>query len=309
MGFWKTLFQVCTGTDVYVRLLDCRLLKALFHLIVLAVLLSVVLAWGHSCQEAPTIRDISMRLFNETGRLMFLSEKGVRTERNAEKRQSYRLDNQLRFDYYPGQTLTESAVKDWDTPYGLIVMDNGFVFWAENYAEGGKGKYLAAPFLLVQNPMRAETVRTGLSGTMLYDYLKSNLEHKPGQRIHFMLPELDGKLTSDYLVSCLGVMIFFGALVSILVLCGFTILFFSIMQLLFYAGLPNRLSYPRIVVLLIYVTFPALVIASLYSFFMIRQISPQSVYFAVFFVLYLVVFRKIRQFLNPPQDRENTDEI
>ena len=309
MEFWKTLFLVCTSMDVYVRLLDCRLLKALFHLIALSLLLSVVLAWGHSCQEAPVIRGITERLFNETGRLTFLSETGVRTERNAEKKQSYRLDNQLRFDYYPGKTLTESAVKDWDTPYGLIVMDNGFVFWAENYADGGKGKYLVAPFLLVQNPMHAETVRTGLSGRMLYDYLKGNLEHKPGRRIHFMLPELDGKLTGDYLVSCLGVMIFFGALVSILVLCCFTILFFSLMQQLLYLGLPNRLSYPRSLVLLIYTTFPALVIASLYSFFMIRQISPQSVFFAIFFVFYLIVFRKIRLFLNPPQNQEDSDDI
>ena len=309
MGFWNTLFQVCTGTDVYIRLLDCRLLKALLHLIVLTLLLSFVLAWGHSCREAREIRDISGRLFNETGRMLFLPDTGVRTEKNADKRQSYRLNDQLRFDYYPGQTLTESAVKDWDTPYGVIVMDNGFVFWAENYADGGKGKYLAAPFLLVQNPMQAETVRTGLSGRMLYDYLKGNLEHKPGQRIHFMLPELDGKMTGDYLVSCLGVMIFFAALVSILVLCVFTILFFSLMQQLLYLGSPNRLSYPRSLVLLIYTTFPALVIASLYSFFMIRQISPQSVFFAIFFVFYLVVFRKIRLFLNPPQNPENSDDI
>lgn len=309
MGFWKTLFQVCTGTDVYVRLLDCRLLKALFHLILLVLLLSVVLAWGHSCLEGPDIRGISERLFNETGRLVFHSDTGVRTERNPDKRQSYRLDDQLRFDYYPGHTLTESAVKDWDTPYGLIVMDNGIVFWAENYAEGGKGKYLAAPFLLVQNPMRAETVRTGLSGKMMYDYLKNNLEHQKGQRIHFMLPELDGKLAGDYLVSCFGVMIFFGALVSILMLCGFTILFFSVMQLLLFAGSPNRLTYSRILVLLIYATFPALVIASLYSFFMIRQISPQSVFFAIFFVFYLIISRKVRQYLNPPQNPENMDEI
>jgi len=309
MGFWKTLFQVCTGTDVYVRLLECRLLKALLHLIALTLLLSLVLAWGHSCQEAAEIRDLSGRLFYETGRLLFFPDTGVRTEKNADKRQSYRLNDQLRFDYYPGQTLTESAVKDWNTPYGLIVMDNGFVFWAENYAEGGKGKYLAAPFLLVQNPMQAETVRTGLSGKMLYDFLKSNLEHRKGQRIHFLLPELDAKVVGDYLVSCLGVMIFFGALVSILVICLFTIVFFSLMQLLLNAGMPKRLSYPRLLVLVIYTTFPALVIASLYSFLMIRQISPQSVFFAIFFVFYLIVFRKIRLFLNPPEDRVDDDEL
>ena len=309
MGFWKTLFQVCTGTEVFVSLLECRLLKALLHLLALALLLSFILAWGHSCLEAPKLQRISDRLFNEIGSLAFLSETGIRTARNPEKRQSYRLDDLLRFDYYPGRTLTEQAVKDWDTPYGLIVMDNGIVFWAENYADGGKGKYMAAPFILVQNPMRAETVRTGLSGRMLYEYLKANLEHEKGQRIHFMHPELDGKQVGEYLVSCLGVMIFFGALFTILVISLFTILFFSVMQLLMFAGAPKRLPFSRILVLLIYTSFPALVIASLYSFLMIRQISAQSVFFAVFFVYYLVVSRKIRRHLTPPSDRENDAEL
>ena len=309
MGFWKTLFEVWSGTDVFIKLLDCKLLRALIHLTVLALLLSFILAWGHSCQESANIRKVSALLFNETGRLFFHSETGIRTERNPEKKQSYRLDDQLRFDYYPGQTLTEQAVKDWDTPFGLIVMDNGIVFWAENYADGGKGKYLAAPFVLVQNPMRAETVRTGLSGRMLYDYLKNNLEHKKGQRIHFMLPEVDEKLVNEYLVSCLGVMIFFGAFITILVFSAFVILFFSVMQYLMFSGLPNRLPFSRILVLLIYAEFPALIIASVYSFLMIRQISAQSVFLAVYFVFYMIIFRKIRLYLNPPANREDDNGL
>ena len=309
MGFWKTLIQVCSGTEVFIRLLECRLIKAVFHFLALALLLSLILAWGHSCMEKPKIQAVCDRLFKETGPLVFLSEQGVRTTRNPEKKQSYLLDDMLRFDYYPGQTLTEQSMKDWDTPFGLVLMDNGMVFWAENYAESGKGKYLAAPFLLVQNPMKAETVRTGLSAGMLYDFLKNDFEHKAGQRIHFMLPELDGKLVCEYLVSCLGIMIFFGALFMILAYSVFSILFFSGMQLLLFAGTPHRPPYSRVLVLLIYSAFPALVISSLYSFFMIRQISASSVFFAVYFVYYLIVFRKIRQYLNPPYDREGDEEI
>ena len=309
MGFWKTLFLVCSGTDVFVALLECRLLKALLHMIALALLLSFILAWGHSCLEAPTLRKVSNRLFNEIGSLVFLSETGIRTARNPEKRQNYRLDDMLRFDYYPGRTLTETAIKDWDTPFGLIVMDNGIVFWAENYADGGKGQYLAAPFLLLQNPMRAETVHTGLSGQMMYDYLKNNLEHKKGQRIHFMYPELDGKQVGEYMVSCLGVMFFFGALATILLISMFTVLFFSAMQLLMFSGAPKKLPFSRILVLHIYTAFPALVIASLYSFLMIRQISAQSVFFAVYFVYYMIISRKIRRHLEPPSDRENNVDL
>ena len=292
---------------MFLRLLDCRLGKALWHLLALSLLLSLMLAWGHSCLAAPQIRSVSARLFNEIGKLVFLSDEGVRTERNPNLKQSYRLDDQLRFDYYPGHSLSEGDIKNWTTPFGLIVMDNGMVFWAENYAESGQGRYLAAPFLLLRDPMRAETVKTGMTARSLYDYLKSNLEHKEHQRIHFMLPEADGKLVSEYLTACLGVMVFFGALSSIVLLTVLSILFFSVMQLVLFAGAEHRPSFRQILVLLIYMAFPALSAGALYSFFMFSAVSPQTVFFAVYFLYYMIIFRKVKLQMNPPQNSGKED--
>ena len=308
MGFWKTLFQVCSGTEVFLKLLDCRPGKALLHFLLLLCLLAFVLAWGHSCMAVPKIRTVCGSLFQETGSFRFVPEKGIRTTRNAEKKQSYLLDDQLRFDYYPGSSLTEADIKNWTTPFGLIVMDNGMVFWAENYAEPSSGKYLAAPFLLDQNLVKAETFHAGLSGKELYGFLKEKLEQKPGQKISFLLQEADRKLVTDYLISCLSVMIFLAAWIGMLLLSVAGVFFFCMMQFLWFAAVERHPTLRQILVILIYLTFPALIIAGLYSFFMIPQISPQTVFFTAYLIYYMVIFRKIRLKLNPPGKPEISDD-
>ena len=308
MGFWKTLFQVCSGFDVFLRLLECRFWKAFFHFLGLILLLSFLLAWGHSCLLRPKIDSITGRLFKEIGSLRFSGSEGIRTAVNPDVKQSYILDDFLRFDYYPGKTLTESDTKNWTTPFGVIVMDNGLVVWSENYADSGRGKYLAAPLLMEQNPMKAESIQTGLSSNALYEYLKTNLEHRSGRKVHSILPDADEKLVRDYLFSCLGLLLFFGGLFSCLLLSGMTILFFLLMQLVFFAGSERRPNFRQVLVILIYTAFPALVIASLYSFFMIRLVSPQTVFFIVYFIYYIAIFRKIRLFLNPPREPDFGDD-
>lgn len=307
MGFWQTIFQVCSGFDVFLCLLECRFWKAFFHFLGLVFLLSFVLAVSHCWLLEPKFSSITGRLFKEIGSLRFSGKEGIRTAVNPNIKKSYILDDQLRFDYYPGSTLTESDMKNWTGPFGVIVMDNGLVIWSENYAESGRGKYLAAPLLLEQSPMRAESIQTGLSANALYAYLKTNLEHRPGSRKHFILPTVDEKLCLQYLASLLRLFLFFAGLLSCLMLSFMTIVFFLLMQLIFFAGAEKRPNFRQIMVILIYMTFPALVIAGLYSYFMIPLISPQSVFFAVYLVYYIIIFRKIRLFLNPPRDTDFSD--
>ena len=302
MGFWKTLFQVCSGTEVFLRLAECRPGKAFLHLIELMLLLSLLLTWGHSCRASSEIRTSCDKLFAEIGSLRF-TPKGVRTKRNPERKQQYLLHDQFRFDYYPGSSLAETDCKDWTTPFGLIVMDNGLIFWSENYSGSGQGQYAIAPLTFEQNPMKRETIRTGLTAADIYRYLKAGMEHKPGDReLNFLLPELNGPQVAEYLNTCFHLMIFFGSLFSMILLTGMALVFFAVLQYVWSFSQERRLSFRSILVVLIYAAFPALILAGLYSFFMISLISPQTVFFAVYFVYDMIVFRKIRLALNPPDD-------
>jgi len=308
MGFWKTLFQVCSGTEIFLRLTDCRLGKALLHLLILILLLGVLLAWGHSCRTDPEIQTVCGRLFSEIGSLQF-TPAGVRTGRNPDRKQHYLLDDRLRFDYYPGHSLAEADQKDWNTPYGLIAMDNGLIFWMENYLGSGKGSYMIVPLTLEQNPMKSEMIRTGLTGEKIFRFLKSRMEYQAGQKFHKLLPEVTGEQVSEYLKACFKLTIFFGSLFNMILLTGMSLLFFAALHYVFSFPSERRLSFRQILVVLTYASFPALLAGVLYSFFMIPLISPQTVFFIVYFIYDMIVFRKIRLVLNPPNVSPDDNDI
>ena len=308
MGFWKTLFQVCSGTEVFLRLAECHPGKAFLQLLELMLLLSLLLTWGHSCRTASDIRTACGSLFAEIGSLRFTPD-GIRTARNPERKQHYLLDDRFRFDYYPGSSLAEADIKDWTTPFGLIVMDNGLVFWMENYSGAG-GRYVIAPLTLEQTPMKRETIRTGLTGDEVYRYLKSGMEHRSADRkLNFLLPEVKGPQAAEYLTTCFHLMVFFGSLFSMILLTGISLLFFSVFQYVWGFSQERHLTYHAILTVLIYAAFPALLLAAAYSFFMTPLISPQTVFFAVYFIYDMIVFRKIRLALNPPDGPPGDDEF
>ena len=309
MGFWKTLFQVCSGTEVFLRLAECRPGKAFLHLLELMLLLSLLLTWGHSCGTVSEIREGCGKLFAEIGSLRFTPD-GIRTARNPDRKQHYLLDDRFRFDYYPGSSLTEEDSRAWTTPFGMIVVDTGLILWMENYSGSGKGRYVIAPLTLEQNPMKRETIRTGLTAGEVYRYLKAGMEHRPGDRkLNFLLPEVNGRQVAEYAVTCFHLMIFLGSLFSMILLTGMSLVFFSVLQYVWGFSYERHLTYRAILSVLIYAAFPALVLSSVYSFFMTSLISPQTVFFAVYFIYDMIVFRRIRLALNPPDETPGDNEF
>ena len=308
MGFWRTLFLVCTDAGSFLRLKDCRLGRVLFQLAVLVFLLSLLCSWGYSCSMSPRIRTGCARLFQETGDFRFLPEQGIRTTRNPDAKQSFLLDDHLRFDYRPGGTLTEAEVRSWNTSFGVIVMDRGLMFWSRGGEPGGS-TFSAVPLQLELAPEKTGTVRMELSASELYRILKRNLERRPDQKIDFLLQTASEKTVADYICTGFSVMVFFASLFALLFLAAGSVLFFSVMQFFWFAALPRRPSFGEILRILIYLTFPALCIAVLYSLVMIPQLSPQTVYFSAYFLYYILAFRRIRRELNPPEPDAGNDDF
>lgn len=312
MGFWKTLFRVCSGRDVFLQLLDCGFGRALLHLLCLFLLLAFCLASGHSCRFSPEMRRMHRMadsLFDEIGSLRFEADKGLRTANRPETKQSYLLDAGFRLDYCPGSTLTEADMASWEAGSGVVVMDKGMVFWLADPAGTGSGQYWIVPVPLsgdVQMPSGGKS-QNGMSRGAAYEYLKKNFELAPGQRMASVMADATRELVTGYLSAAFGVLVFFFSLFTMVMLTGITVLFFGLMQLVMSSFGGPRLSPRQILVELIYTAFPALVIASLYSFFMIPQIMPQMVFFAVYLIYYLAVFRKIRLALQPPSPEQPDD--
>lgn len=309
MGFWKTLFRVCSGRDVFLQLLDCRFGRALLHLVFLILLLAFCLAWGHSCRFSPQLRRMTGSLFDETGSIRFVPDKGIRTANRPEMKQSYLLDHGIRVDYYPGSTLTEADTGAW-TGAGIVVMDKGMAVWLEDPAGKGSGQYWIMPVPIDRGaavmPPR-DAAQKGMPRRAVYEYLKTNFELAPGRRMQFVLAEATREMVTEYLGTAYAAFVFCAALFAMVTVSGVTVLFFGFMQLVLSAFGGPALSLRQIAVVLIYIAFPALLIASVYSFFMIPQILPQMVFFAVYLLYYLAVFRKIRLSLDPPSPEPPDD--
>ncbi|MBO4647523.1 MAG: hypothetical protein J5806_05155 [Lentisphaeria bacterium] len=308
MGFWRTLILVCTDTGFFLRLNGCYIGKALLQLTVLILLLSLFSSCGYSCTMSPQIRSACARLFQETGDFRFLPDRGIRTTRNPDVKQSFLLDDHLRFDYRPGGTLTEAEVQSWNTSFGLIVMDRGLMFWTRG-GEPDDRSFSAVPLQLEVAPEKTGTLRTNLSASELYEILKRNFERRPDQKIHFLLATASEKTVADNVCMGFAVMVFFASLFAMAFLALGSVLFFSVMQFFWFAALPRRPSFRAILQILIYLTFPSLCIAVLYSLVMIPQLSPQTVYFAAYFLYYILIFRRIRRELNPPEPDADNDDL
>ena len=292
-----------SGTAVYLQLLEQRLLKAVFHLILLALLMGIIAATIHSCQATPVIENTCDQLFSQIGGLDYSQEKGIRTKLNPESAQSYILTDEFRFDYCPGKTLSQEMIRKWDTPFGLLCMDRGFLFWCENYAGKGKDHFLLVPMPLDLNQQATEVIRTDISRDEIYTYAAEKFTMKPGEKLHLvkLLGDKEGivsQLTGTFWFIVLMATIFFALLIA-----AGTVLICGILQYLWTKGInEHKLSFSQILVSLIYLTFVPLIIATLYSCTMIGGITPQIVFYIFFFLLDMIVSRKIQKHLNPPQD-------
>ncbi len=309
MGFFSTVYQVCSGTTVFIQLMERRFLRAFFHFFLLVLLLCLILATGHSCIFAPTIRNICGNLFEQIGGLNFSPTEGIRTLKTPLEKKSYLLDEKLRFDYCPGNTLKEEDIGKWNTPFGVLAMDRGFLFWGENYADTGKGTFLVIPMSMDIRQAKDEKLQVGLSARELREYAEKRFTQKKGETLLFPEHVETAAGLSAQLTAALWVVIFGASFVGIFGL-GFVVIFFFGSMQYFWSGMDERrLTFPKILVVLIYTSFPAMLIASLYSFFMIPVLSPQLVFFIAFFVYYIAVFRKIRNSLNPPRDTHFEDDL
>ncbi len=309
MGFFSTVYHVCSGTTVFIQLMERRFLRAFFHFFLLVLLLSVILATGHSCMYAPTIRNVCRNLFEQIEGIRFSAAEGIRTVKTPLEKKSYLLDDKLRFDYCPGNTLTEGDIRKWNTPFGVLAMDRGFLFWAENYADTGKGKFLVIPMAVDFRQAKEERFESGMSPSEFKEFAEKRFVLKKGETLQLTERVENAAGLSAQLTLALWLVILSASFIGISVMGFLMIFFFGVMQY-FWSGLDERkLAFSKVLVVLMYTAFPPMLIAALYSFFMIPILSPQMVFFIALMVYSVAVFRKIRHSLNPPRDRNFDDDF
>ena len=85
-------------------------------------------------------------------------------------------------------------------------------------------------------------------------------------------------------------------------------LLFAVMQYIFVPKVDVRLKFGPLLSVMIYASFPALVIASASLIVELPFFSFQTVFFVVFFIYQMLAFGAVQRFLNPPPPRNDGED-
>ena len=306
MGFFSVLFRVCLIPDSFREVLEQKVYRAILHFVLFSLLLSLVLTFLYGREIRREIRSGCRGLMEQTGDFLLSPEKGLQTSRDPEKIKRFLLNPQLSVDFYPGKTLPADALDKVQTPYGLIVMDKGILFWAENYSNAGKGIFLAAPMVFDAAETAHNRVKLQQNSAQLRTFLQDHFILKKGEKLLIPSGRFTEARLEEQLSIMTGLLIFFMILTTVLFSGITTVLLYSLAQYMWWNNTRiGKLCYRQIFVVLIYCSFAPLLCGGLYSLLPWKYLSPQTVFLLAFFIYSFVVFRQIR---NPQSGGEFSDE-
>lgn len=309
MNFFRTVFQVCTGTTVFLQLMNRSVWRALLHCVLLVFLLSVCLSAVNTWFLGREIRRVCNVLFEQVGGVKVSADTGIRLLKNPEKVQSYILNPRMRFDYFPGETFQADVTKKWDSDYGIVLLDRAIVTWFRNAPDNLHEQYMVMSSVL-DGKLEQEIplMKLVASKEELGMYLADRFSLKQGERIESLALWPAGfsvdnpALVSGQMISGVAVVLFGLAFLGMVFLTFFSVLFFALAQYFWSAnGASRKMSFRTILILTLYSAFPPLIIAALFSGMALPFLSFQTVFFIAFFLYHLVVFSRVQKQLNPPK--------
>ena len=309
MNFFRTVFQVCTGTTVFLQLMNRSVWRALLHCVLLIFLLAVCLSSVNTWFLGREIRRVCNVLFEQVGGMKISADTGIRLLKNPEKAQSYILNPRMRFDYFPGETFQADVTEKWDSDYGIVLLDRAVVTWFRNAPDNVHEQYMVMSSVLDGKlAQEIPLMKLVASKKELGTYLADRFSLKKGERIESLALWPEGfsvdnpALVAGQMISGVALVLFTLAFLGMVFLTFFSVLFFALAQYFWSAnGAERKMSFRTILILTLYSAFPPLIIAALFSGMALPFLSFQTVFFIAFFLYHLVVFSRIQKQLNPPK--------
>ncbi len=308
MNFFRTVFQVCTGTTAFLQLMNRSLWRSFFHFFLLVFLLALCLSTVNTYFIGKEIRRVCNVLFEQIGGVKISKDTGIRFLKNPDRSQSYILNPTMRLDYFPGGSFQPEAVQKWDTGYGIVLLDRAIITWFRNMSDGAHEQYMVMCSALDGELAKTvPMVKLVDSREQLGAYLADGFSLKPGERIGSLALWSDGfsvenpSFIAGQMISCVAFVIFCMAFLGMCVLGIFAVFCFALAQYFWSTNVPERkMSFRTVLTVTLYAAFPPLIIASLLSGMGVPFLSFQTVFFIAFFIYHLVVFNRIQRQLRPP---------
>lgn len=298
-GFFKTVFSVCSGTEVFFQLMKASCGRAVFHFLILCIFCSSAAVAMQYAPYNKLIKKYCGVLYREFGEVSF-SQKGIRPMLNPETARFQRIDEN-RIDYIPDMKAAAGFdPSDSISARGVLWMPNSVVLWVK----AGTDYYVMPLFFSLTNMPKREKF-TENPGEKIIAYAENN---------SFRTGKFTGQPPINFLdiqstMLLVMLILVFG---NIFLTISFFIPMFSIFfaMLFFFTGkqeLPDEIKFTNLLTIAIYASFPGMIIATLYYGLNLPLVDFQTVCLTGFLIYLIVVLNKLKKLKKPDPREERYD--
>lgn len=331
MSFFRTVFSLCSGTEIFPKLLDKpSLFRAFFHLLLLLILCTagvLISAWLLNRDNVNLVCD---RFIERTGGFE-LSPDGIVIGKEKDRSRGYKLSETFRFDYFAKVSdCTGADLKDKKAFYGIFCFPAGAAFWIRDPRHELPKYHL----MILQADVLYNMLFQVINPNEIVKLQKKSADtlYTPEEACQAIRKELNSirktpadntkaaaqkpvRISKNLITGqALAVVVLFQVsayLVEVILSLFLGLIFFSLAQKFRFSAAPKKLPYSTILGLTVYAMFPAIIAASFLQMMQMRFLSFQTIYFIIFFVYQIFAFNRVFEFLYPRRSLpdEPDDEI
>ncbi|MBU8901960.1 MAG: DUF1189 domain-containing protein [Victivallales bacterium] len=290
MNFFTALIETCKGTKVFLKLLSQTLGKSLWHLFFLILICSLFIMLCTYSESTERINETFAHLEETFGDIQ-VGKKGIISTKIKKTISFPVVDDRYTITYIPEIDKAKLPKIDADD------MTSGFLWtptMLTSWTKLGPDKFLLIPFAYCSD--KQLSIKS-MKRSSILTYIKNNTSAE--KKVISLSPELNWTALRKYCTNTLISVAFLGNIVGILLQ---TLLF--VMMFSFILNLSSKntgapaLKYKTRFVIGIYVSFPPLLIATMFSAFQLPFLSFNSVYVICFSIYLIVVFTHLQLNLN-----------
>ena len=299
-GFFKTVFSVCSGTDVFIQLMQASCGRAIFHFLLLCIFCSSAAVVMQYTPYNKLIRKYCGVLYKEFGEVRF-SPDGILPLLNPDKARFQRIDEN-RIDYIPDRK--DSSVfnpADSISERGVLWMPDSVVLWVKSGAD-----YYAMPLFFSFMNMPKREKFTENPGEKIIAYAEKN-SFQTGK--YSSQPPVNFLNIQGTMLLVLLILVFGNIFLSILFFMPVFAIFFA--MVFFFTGkqdLPDGITFTNLLAIAIYASFPGMIIATLYYGLNLPFVDFQTVCLTGFLIYLLVVLNRLKRLKRPYPREERYDD-
>ena len=285
MNFFRLILSICSGTDIFKKLVNSNYSRAITNLLVLSFLCTFFIVTVRIVPNYKKAEMICRTLQEDFGEIEVKSN-GIFPAKHPERFREIVINKEVNILYFP--ELNEKNIDNFNNRASLYTF-----LWVPKFTALCIRKSRKTYFLFKK--MRSEKLKTPfyleeLSDKKIVEYIK-NYHYSPPAGVNAV----------QFRSFCLKIAVFYSItdFISSIVRTVFVVLFYTLMSSSVYhimnPGTVSHFSLKQIMTLSIYAAFPGVIIASMFPAFNIATLEFQTVFLFSFLTYFFVVINKLEK--------------